>query len=314
MPGGGSFTFIVDRHEAGLRLDAFVASRLSDYSRSSAVDLIRKGRVLVHGALKKPGYRVKIDDEITGAIQSPPSISFQPEPIEFQILHEDPHIIVINKPPRLVVHPAPGHPTGTLVNGLLYHFPSIECVGTAPRPGIVHRLDKDTSGTLVVAKQSAVHQHLADQFKTRHVKKTYLALVKGEMNVEKGEISLPIGRHPVHRKKMSTVTHKGRQAVTLWAVREKFKGVTLLEIDLKTGRTHQIRVHCSAIQHPIIGDPVYCPRWEDRKQISPDRLMLHAWRLGFTHPVTEQWKTFESPIPQDMLKVIRALRTEGKKE
>jgi 23S rRNA pseudouridine1911/1915/1917 synthase len=308
MPGSGSFTFHVGELDAGRRLDAFIASHLPDGSRSAASNLIRRGNVWVNGVQRKPGFRLKAGDEVKGIRLPPEPVLFQPEPIALDILYEDLHLIVVNKSPGLVVHPSPGHPTGTLVNGLLYHFPSIEGVGTKLRPGIVHRLDKDTSGALVVAKSSFVHHHLANQFKSRHVKKTYLALVRGNIATERGNIALSVGRHPVHRKKMSTVTRKGRTAETRWRVRERFKGVTLLELDLKTGRTHQIRVHCAAIHHPIIGDPVYCLRWADKKQWSPCRQMLHAWRLGIRHPVTEEWMVFESPIPQDMKDLVSALR------
>jgi len=311
MPGSGSFTLFVDEQEAGWRLDAIIASRLSDCSRSSASDLIRKGHVRVQGAPKKPGYRVKTGDKINGRIPPPEPVKFKPEPITLHILYEDSHLIVVNKPAGLVVHPAPGHPTGTLVNGLLHHFPAIEGVGIKFRPGIVHRLDKDTSGTLVVSKRSSVHHHLADQFKSRDVKKTYLALVRGDVTADCGEISLPIGRHPVHRKKMSTVTRKGRLAETAWRIKERFTGVSFLELDLKTGRTHQIRVHCAAMQHPVIGDPLYCRRWVHQKRYSPLRQMLHAWRLGFTHPTTGKWMTFESPIPLDMAELIERLREES---
>ena len=298
----------MDQCETGWRLDTLIASRVSDCSRSFASELIRQGAIRVDGDLKKPGYRVKSGDEIRGRIPAPEPVSFRPTPMDLHILYEDPYLIVINKPPGLVVHPAPGHFSDTLVNGLLYHFPSIEGIGTQQRPGIVHRLDKDTSGTLVVAKRGIVHQHLANQFKMRRVKKTYLALVRGQMAAEKGEITLPIGRHPVHRKKMSTVTRKGRTAETAWRVRERLTGVTLLELELKTGRTHQIRVHCAAIHHPIIGDPVYCRHWTDKRRYSPKRQMLHAWRLGFMHPDTQEWMAFESPIPSDMEDLINALK------
>lgn len=242
-------------------------------------------------------------------------VDYAPEAIPLQILYQDSHIAVINKPAGLVMHPAPGHSSGTLVNALLYHCPDLAGIGGEIRPGIVHRLDKDTSGTIVVAKNAAALENLAKQFKTRTVQKIYLALVYGELGANRGTITLPIGRHPLHRKRMSTITQKGRTAETSWKVRERFQGITLLELTLKTGRTHQIRVHCAAVGNPIVGDQLYGSRkWlKDRARLLPGvsssmaarlkaihRQMLHAWRLGLTHPDTGEDMTFESPIPEDM--------------
>ncbi|MEJ2658709.1 MAG: RluA family pseudouridine synthase [Desulfobacterales bacterium] len=252
-----AFTIHVESTDSGKRLDLYISALISDCSRSVATSLIRDGKIRVQGAAKKAGYRVKTGDEISGCIPPPTPIQFKPEPIPIDILYEDDHIIVVNKQPGLVVHPAPGHYSGTLVNGLLYHCPLIEGIGGALRPGIVHRLDKDTSGVLVVAKNEKAHQHLAKLFKSRQIQKTYLALVYGAMESDSGKISLPIGRHPVDRKKMSIKSRKTRVAETVWQIRERFEPASLIELDLKTGRTHQIRVHCAAIHHPVIGDPVY---------------------------------------------------------
>ncbi|MBW2568808.1 MAG: RluA family pseudouridine synthase [Deltaproteobacteria bacterium] len=316
----GAFTFYVDEHESGSRLDVVAASHISNCSRSFSASLIRKGKILVQGAVKKAGYHVKTGDEISGTISHPEPVLSEPEPIEIDIIYEDKYLIVINKQPGLVVHPAPGHYTGTLVNALLYHCKELDCPldypGEKLRPGIVHRLDKDTSGTMVVAKNEVVHNSLAAQFKDRKIKKEYLALVCGEMESESGIISLPVGRHPVERKKMSTISRKGRSAETLWKVKERFKNFTLLEIRLKTGRTHQIRVHCTAIHHPVLGDLVYCKRRRAGKasEAVPDfikevpRQMLHAWRLELIHPVTEKIMSFVSPVPDDMENVIKELR------
>ncbi|MBU4186274.1 MAG: RluA family pseudouridine synthase, partial [Proteobacteria bacterium] len=242
-------------------------------------------------------------------IPPPEPVLSEPEPHDIDILYEDTHIIIINKEPGLVVHPAPGHNKGTLVNRLLYHCPELEGIGGKLRPGIVHRLDKDTSGTMVVAKNDAAHINLAAQFKSRKIKKIYLALVHGVVKSESGSISLPIGRHPSDRKKISTVSRKSRSAKTFWKVIERFNGATFLELDLKTGRTHQIRVHCAAINHPIVGDPVYGGKKAAKKlPTSVPRQMLHAWQLEFTHPATGEVMSFESPIPQDMEKVIEMLR------
>ena len=305
------FTIHVERPDSGKRLDAVVAAHLSDLSRALAATLIRNGAVRVNEEPRKPGYRIKPGDVIQGSIPPPEPVSYAPEPIPLDILYEDALLIVVNKPPGLVVHPAPGHVSGTLVNGLLYHCPGLEGIGGKLRPGIVHRLDKETSGTLVVAKTGPVHHHLSRQFKSRHVKKKYLALVAGEMESDSGSVKLPIGRHPIHRKKMSTHSAAGRSAETLWRVRKRFQGISMLELDLKTGRTHQIRVHCAAIHHPIIGDRVYGRRAAGKIPVpkAPGRQMLHAWQLGFTHPNAEQWMQFESPIPEDMKAFMEKLGT-----
>jgi len=319
----GAFTIHVDRSEQDRRLDAVVAAHLPDCSRSLAANLIGNHKILVDNQPKKPGYRVKAGERILGRIPDPEPVEYQPEPIPLAILYQDSDIVVLNKPAGLVVHPAPGHSSGTLVNALLYHCPDLEGIGGEIRPGIVHRLDKDTSGTMVVAKNAPALEALARQFKDRSVDKKYLALVYGELKKDAGTIDLPIGRHPLHRKQMSTFTRKGRQAETSWRVSERFQNFTLLELTLNTGRTHQIRVHCSAIDHPIVGDPVYCPRKRlinfsrknsnlpsdltDRlKQIS--RQMLHAWQLRFIHPRTGRAVSFGSPIPADMQALIDALR------
>jgi 23S rRNA pseudouridine1911/1915/1917 synthase len=308
-------TVFVDESDTGKRLDVVVATVISDCSRSYAAKLIVEGHILVQGENKKPGYRVKAGEKISGKVPSPIPSLFEPEPIEIDILYEDKHLIVINKKAGIVVHPAPGHYSGTLVNALLHHCPDIGTINGEIRPGIVHRLDKDTSGTLVVAKNSSVHDNLSAQFKARKVKKEYLALVHGEMKSDSGSINLSIGRHPVHRKRMSTNSRKGRAAETLWEVHERFKNATFIKVNIKTGRTHQIRVHCAAINHPVIGDPVYCTRKVgsdlfnklDFKKIAP-RQMLHAWRLKIFHPALQKAMIFESSIPQDMGELIKALR------
>lgn len=318
MSNKGVFTILVEEPDSGKRLDTVVASQVSDRSRSLIASLIRQGRILVRGAPQKPGYKVKAGDEIQAQIPSPEPLLLEPQPIRVNILFEDEHLIVVNKQPGLVVHPGPGHPSGTLVNGLLYYCKGLDGIGDKLRPGIVHRLDKDTSGALVVAKNAPAHYHLSRQFKSRKINKEYLALVYGEMESEAGTVSLPVGRHPVDRKKMSTVSHRGRIAETSWQVRERLQGATLLKIDLKTGRTHQIRVHCAAINHPVIGDSVYAGRKAithllQDKDLSNliktvPRQMLHAWRLGFTHPATNKIMSFEAAIPQDMTELIDALR------
>ena len=323
MPVNGVFTILVDESEHNRRLDAVVAAHLPDCSRSLAAHLIANHKIRVDNQPKKPGYRVKSGEQILGRVPAPEPVEYEPEPIPLDILYQDSDVVVLNKPAGLVVHPAPGHASGTLVNALLHHCPDLGGIGGEIRPGIVHRLDKDTSGTMVVAKNAAALEALAKQFKDRTVRKTYLALVYGELEKDAGTIDLPIGRHPVHRKQMSTTTRKGRRAETSWRVYEKFKGITLLELTLKTGRTHQIRVHCTAMGHPVVGDQVYRSRkWlkdmdrlfsgESSSMVAQlkaiPRQMLHAWRLRLTHPSTGEIMTFESPIPADMETVIEELR------
>jgi len=308
MPEKGTFTILVDKADSGKRLDLIVASHTSNCSRSLSASLIRKGMILVQEAVKKPGYLVKTGDEIRGALPLAESIQCEPEPFKIDILFEDKDIIVVNKQAGIVVHPAPGHYTGTLLNRLLYHCPGLKEIGGKLRHGIVHRLDKDTSGTLLVAKNEISHNNLTAQFKSRMIKKEYLALVHGEFDSDSGAISLPISRHPVNRKKMSTINRKGRSAETLWKVRERFHNITLIKVNLKTGRTHQIRVHCAAINHPVVGDSVYGRRKAIKNIKSVPRQMLHAWRLEFAHPVNKKIISFESPIPQDMNNLIKALR------
>ncbi|UCD33239.1 MAG: RluA family pseudouridine synthase [Desulfobacterales bacterium] len=317
MHDRSAFTILVEAPDSGQRLDVLVSSLIPDCSRSTAANLIRAGTIQVQGIAQKPSYRVRPGDEIRGYFLPPEPITFKPEPIEIDILLEDTDIIVVNKPSGMVVHPAPGHNTGTLVNGLLYLCPDLAGIGGKLRPGIVHRLDKETSGLLVVAKNARAHHHLSLQFKSRQITKAYIALVYGKIALDAGTITLPIGRHPVDRKKMSTHSRKSRTAETLWRVRERFKRTTLLEINLKTGRTHQIRVHCAAINHPVVGDAVYGGQkaWkragsEKNLLSSVSRHMLHAWRLGFVHPATGSTVSIEAPIAQDFEQLLEALRQE----
>jgi 23S rRNA pseudouridine1911/1915/1917 synthase len=316
----GEFAITAEVSDAAQRLDVVVAAHLEACSRSFASTLIQTGKIRVGGEKKKPGYRVHPGDIIHGNLSSFDQPVCDPEPIPLNILFEDAHIIVINKPPGMVVHPAPGNYTGTLVHGLLYHCPELGGVGGEMRPGIVHRLDKNTSGVILVAKSRVVHERLSRQFKAREVKKIYLGLVYGTVTPGSGEISLPIGRHPVHRKKMSVFSPKGREAMTLWRVKERFQHATLLELDLKTGRTHQIRVHCAAIHHPLVGDDVYAARRKPGRKKkghsqavklleSATRQMLHAHKIEVKHPVTEKTVSFTAPLAEDMQALLNGLST-----
>jgi len=320
MADRDGFVFHADAASSGIRIDVFLAGHLTDCSRSFAGQLIASECIRVNGRATKPSYRLKAGDVVSGRIPAPHPARYLPEPIPLQVLYEDAHIVVVNKPPGLVVHPAPGHYSGTLVNGLLHHCPDLGGIGAELRPGIVHRLDKDTSGTLVVAKNAVALDHLAGQFKNRTVRKDYLALVHGTMPSDSGTIRLSIGRHPVDRKRMSTRSRRGREAETGWHVVRRLVGATLLELRLKTGRTHQIRVHCAAIGHPIIGDPVYGRRRPAGGSAgmqallgSVRRQMLHAWRLEIIHPHTGARLRFESPLPEDMERLIAELETGSRK-
>jgi 23S rRNA pseudouridine1911/1915/1917 synthase len=314
-----AFHLIVESFDDGKRLDALIAVRVPECARTVAAKLIRDDLIRVGGEKKKAGYRVRIGDEISVVLPPAEATSSLPEAIPLQVLYEDAAIVVIDKQPGLVVHPSPGHPDGTLVNALLHHCPGLEAIGGEMRPGIVHRLDRDTSGTMVIAKNAVAMRHLSEQFKERIVRKEYLALVYGVPLADSGSVSLAIGRDAGDRKRMSTKSRKTRSALTEWRVLQRYVGAALLEIRIRTGRTHQIRVHCAAIAHPILGDPVYGGRKKMGKieGISPTaqslvasagRQLLHAWRLQFVHPATNEIVRFESSIPQDMVAVMDALK------
>jgi len=311
MEENSDFSFQITPLDAGRRLDLFVSSKIHDFSRSLVCKLILKGHIQVNKSIKKPGYLVKDGEQITGHKPLPIPINITPEPIPLNILYEDNHIIVINKQAGLVVHPAPGHYSGTLVNAILFQCSDIKGIGSELRPGIVHRLDKDTSGVIIVAKNDTALLKLAEQFKKRQVKKTYLAIVSGRVIENKGTIDLPIGRHPKDRKKMSVFSHKARKAETQWQVKNRFEHGTLLEIGLKTGRTHQIRVHCAAIHHPIIGDRLYGGRQKMRLQnctYPVNRQMLHARQLKFIHPKNGRSCVINASIPDDMACLLEYLK------
>jgi 23S rRNA pseudouridine1911/1915/1917 synthase len=312
-------TFSVETAEAGLRLDSYLALRLADHSRSFIAHLIRQALVKVDGKPCKPALKLKPGQCVSLQLPEPAPVDLVPESMHFEVLFEDAEMIVINKAAGVVVHPAAGHTTGTVVNGLLYRCPDLEGIGGERRPGIVHRLDKDTSGALVVAKNSRAHQNLSAQFKDRAIQKKYTALIAGTPSQDHGRIDLPVGRHPHDRKKMSTRNPTGRSAVTLWCVEQRFPGAALLDIDLKTGRTHQIRVHCQAMGHPIIGDTVYGKNkqvqaltrswpqvWAILRTVT--RQMLHARQIMLRHPRTGEEMTFCAPQPDDMAGIICQLQ------
>jgi len=291
----------VSKDGAQLRLDRFLAKQLPDYSRSRLQQLIRTGFVLLNGATTRPRQLVRSGDKVE--LTEPPleKIESQPEPIPLEILFEDNDLIVINKPAGLVVHPGAGHRQHTLVNALLSHCTTLSGIGGKERPGIVHRLDKETSGCLVVAKNDEAHRELSRQFAERVVEKTYLALVAGKLRKRSGVIEEKIGRHPVHRQRMSVCSSRGRPAKTEYRVVRSGNQASLVECRLHSGRTHQVRVHLHHLGHPVLGDKVYATR---AAKDFP-RQMLHAWKLGFRHPGTGDWKSLEASLPDDFATAVK---------
>jgi len=299
-----SHLFKIDPELSGERIDKFLSKNLEDVSRSRIQKLIIEGKVLVDGARVSKHHRLVCGQEISiedlSSMNTSPNITA--EEIDLKIVYEDKSILVISKESGMLTHPAPGNEKHTLVNALMYHCKNLSKLSGEERAGIVHRLDKDTSGLLIAAKDENVHHRLSEMFAERKVKKTYIALVEGRFKEDRGEIKLPIGRSRIDRKKMSVAIDTGRDAVTAFEVAEEFPQATLLNIYPRTGRTHQIRVHLNYIGHPIIADQVYGNRFSLKiaKNIGLQRQFLHAAKLEFTHPVTEKLMEFEDPIPQDL--------------
>lgn len=295
----------VDLQSAGIRLDHFLVRHLLEVTRSKIAASIRGGSFMVNGSKVKSSYKLKEGDDVSGSLQEAPPLEVLPQKIDFPILFEDDHLLILSKPPGLVVHPGSGNPSGTLANGLVYHCGSIAGVGDEVRPGIVHRLDKDTSGIMVVAKTDSMHHQLVEVFKSRQVKKEYVALVHGAVEEAQGRIVAPIGRHTVNRQKMAVREHSGKYAVTNWSVLDVFSSrYSLLRILIETGRTHQIRVHMAYLKHPVAGDTLY---GSGRNNKPFPRQMLHAARLVFTHPVTGRKMKFEAPLWQDFAEIVEGL-------
>ena len=290
----------------GDRLDSFLAGGSTGLTRSQLRRLIDGGSVLLNGSPVKASQRVKRGDRVSVSIPPPRALDLAPQSIPLEVVYQDQDLVVIDKPPGLPVHPGPGHPDSTLVNGLLALCPDIQAIGDSLRPGIVHRLDKDTSGLIVVAKNHRVHQGLSAQLKERSVVKGYLALVVGRLLQPKGEIDAPIARDPRHRKRMAVVLG-GRPSRTAYRVLETLDGFSLVELYLKTGRTHQIRVHLAHLGHPLLADGVY-----GRPSPMLDRHFLHAHHLRFQHPATGRQMEFRSDLPRDLAEVVDSLRRENK--
>jgi len=290
----------------GIRLDIGLTDILGK-SRSFVQGIIAQECVIVNGSAKKANYRVRQGDKIEVAFPSPREATAEPENIPIEILYEDEDVLVVNKPQDMVVHPAPGAWTGTLVNALLYHCHDLSGINGILRPGIVHRIDKDTSGILVVAKNDIAHQGLAAQLKAHTMDRKYLALVHGVVLEPSGTVDAPIGRDPADRKRMAVVMQHSKLAVSHYKVLERFRESTYVEVQLETGRTHQIRVHMRYIKHPVLGDPVYGLK-KDRFGLQGQ--MLHAAHLGFEHPRSGKWMKFEAPVPRKFAVLIEKLRKE----
>ena len=321
MEASRRFTF--ERGRLPMRLDLFLAECLPELTRSQLKRLIDEDRVRLDGTPTKAGCKLKGGEHLTVCLPEPVPTEAAPEEIPLSVLYEDRHLIVIDKPAGMVVHPAAGHRGGTLVNALLHHCRDLSGIGGELRPGIVHRLDKDTSGVMMATKDDDSHNHLSRQFKAHTIKRRYLALVHGLIPKDRGTVDSPIGRHPTQRKKMSGSSRSGRRAVTHWRVLSRFDRdrLTLVELTLETGRTHQIRVHFSEMNLPIAGDPVYgsprraagLPDPELGRRIRElNRQALHARLLGFIHPVSNEYMEFESPPPADMQDILDYLEEKYK--
>ncbi len=295
---------IVEEEMDGERLDVFVAEQVEQLSRSVVKSLINEGKILVNQERQKPSYRVREGDDVNVEIPKPQVLDLQPRNIPLEIIYQDADLAVINKPKGLVVHPAHGNWDYTLVNALLYHIKDLSGINGQIRPGIVHRLDKDTSGVMVVAKNDTAHRSLAVQIKEHSIKREYIALVHGTIKENLGTIDAPIGRSKNDRKKMAVIAD-GRPAVSKYQVLERYHNYSLVKVELLTGRTHQIRVHFAYIKHPVVGDPLY---GSGKKHFNLDSQALHAHLLGFVHPRNGKYLEFTSPLPDYFQEILVSLR------
>ena len=305
-----SLTFKIGANDAGVRLDAFLASQIPGWSRARLQRLIENEDVLVNGKLSKPSYKLREHDDVEVELIVPATTGFTPEAIPIEIVYEDETLVVVNKPAGLVVHPAAGIHSGTLANALAYHFQQLPNASSV-RPGIVHRLDRDTSGLLVVAKTEAALEDLADQFRARSVYKSYVALVHGRVATDSVRVDQPLARDPSNRTRMAVV-RGGRSALSVFRVQRRFNRFTLLDVEIKTGRTHQIRVHLAWLKHPVVGDETYGGGRDNTIQNAKlrahvrnlGRHFLHAGRLAFTHPETGKRADFYSPLPVELSSLL----------
>ena len=289
------------------RLDRFLTEKFKDMSRSFIQKQIKDGLVKVNGKAVKSSYKLQSGDKVQMSICEPKDIAIVPENIPLDIIYEDSDIILINKPKQMVVHPAPGHYSGTLVNALMYHCgDELSGINGCMRPGIVHRIDMDTTGSLVVCKNDKAHQSLSEQLKEHSIRRIYVAIVHGNIKEDSGTVNAPIGRHPTDRKKMSTHCKNGRNAITHYKVLERFGDYTYIQCELETGRTHQIRVHMASIGHPLVGDEVYGPKKCPFKGLQGQT--LHARTLGIIHPSTGEYLEVNAPLPEYFVDLLDRLR------
>lgn len=298
-------TVVLENEE---RIDKYLPTCLKDITRSELKKYFDDSLIKVNDKVVKPSFKVKNGDVITIEEYVDDLSNIEPENIPLDIIYEDDDIIVINKPSGMVVHPAPGHSHGTLVNALMYHYNTLSNINGEHRAGIVHRIDKDTSGLLIVCKTNYAHRIISDELKNKVAKRTYVAIVTGSIGHNLGKIDAPIGRDPSNRQKMAIVA-EGKHAVTHFKVLDRFRNFTLLELELETGRTHQIRVHMAYINHPVLGDPLYGVK----KQVEPFGQYLHAKKIGFIHPRTNKYMEFEVPLPKEFQDKINELKEEEKK-
>jgi 23S rRNA pseudouridine1911/1915/1917 synthase len=299
---------LVSPQQAGRRLDRYVAEHIETISRSQVQQLVQNEHILVNQQSAKPAQILRQGDVVTVSLPPPQPTELTPESIPLTIVYEDNDVVVIDKPAPMVVHPSAGHSSGTLVHALLARYPDMHISGDI-RPGIVHRLDQDTTGLLVIARHDEAMRLLTEQQQAHTMHKAYLAIVEGRMKTTSGVIDAPIGRHPTDRKRQAVVA-SGREARTHYTVLEPLGDYTLLEVVLETGRTHQIRVHLSHIQRPVLGDPLYGPR-KPRSRFGLQRQFLHAYKLGFTLPSSNQWREFTAPLPDDLEEALRKLRAKA---
>lgn len=303
-----NFTFVVSEYEQDQRLDVFIAENVEETSRSFIQKLISEESIKVNGKKTKANYRLKENDFIEVIVPDPQPIEIKAENIPLEIIYEDSDLLVVNKPIDMVVHPAAGNYSGTLVNALLFHCQDLSGINGKLRPGIVHRIDKDTSGLLLVAKNDISHQDLARQLKEHSVERAYLALVHDVVTEPGGIIDAPIGRHPSDRKKMAVTFQNSKNAVTKYMVKERFQKHSFIECRLETGRTHQIRVHMAYINHPLVGDHLY--GFNKRDNLGFDGQALHAYLIGFDHPRTKERLTFQVELPEFFHIVLEELKKE----
>ena len=300
------FTFAAEKEDVGTRIDVFLAENMEDLSRSGVQKLIDAGEITLNGGKTKANYKLREKDVIDVVVPEAKEVEILPEDIPLDILYEDADVIVVNKPQGMVVHPAPGHTSGTLVNALMFHCgDELSGINGEKRPGIVHRIDKDTSGVLMIAKNDMAHQSLAAQLAEHSITRKYNAVVYNGFNEDEGTVNKPIGRNPQDRKKMAVTEKHSRHAVTHYRVIERMEKFTLIEAQLETGRTHHIRVHMTHIGHPLLGDPVYGPK---KQPISLKGQALHARVLGFIHPRSGEYMEFEAPLPPHFVALLERLR------